>query len=381
MSSISLNKNFFLCYFETTRNCNLNCPYCMSRTDSDTKHVNKPELSTDEIKHLVIDEVRKYTSNGAIAFSGGEHLMRPDALEIIKYNTKSGLWTFINTNGKLLTVPLLRKLKSITENRLIFVFPFNSVDLPVHQWSRDDELSTIIQASKLCEKEKVEYFYLVTISKNNLHVIDKTMHHLKMKQVPVLRAPFVPRGAGKSYPELIFSKDDMQNTIHQVLRNNYLSYISYTPFFASPDLLKNKWAELGISIGQLGCQAGKGFIGISAEGEVAPCVQLLDSKINCGNVRSIPLNQILTQDTILQKLRARDELKGKCGRCRYKHTCGGCRALAYYINNDILAEDPTCFFEPENETTKSEFETQQNVNVEQFIEFVKYNEPWNLLFG
>ena len=57
--------------------------------------------------------------------------------------------------------------------------------------------------------------------------------------------------------------------------------------------------------------------------------------------------QIIDDSPEFQRVLDRNQLQGKCGRCRYKFTCGGCRAMALYENGDLMAEDPTCFFEPE----------------------------------
>ena len=371
------SKRFFLCYFESTRQCNLNCRYCMSKAGSEQ---NGKELSTEEIKHLIIDEVKKYCSHAAIAYSGGESLLRDDIFEILEYTARSGLWSFINTNGTLLTKEKVRQIKKSTKEKIIFVFPLNSLEPQTHNWSRDDDLKTIIRVAKLCEKENVKFFFILTITKNNLGTLKKTIDFLKERRIPVLRAPFVSRGAGKLYPELSFTRQDMEEIIHPALRNYCLSYVSYTPFFASPEFIQNKWRELGINLGQLGCQAAKGFIGISAEGNVAPCVQLLDSEVNCGNVRKKALSEILKTSDILKTLRDRNSLKGKCGRCRYRHTCGGCRALAYYRTGDYLQEDPTCFFEPVDEHIESEYEQIQNKNTAEFIDFISHTQPWSLLF-
>lgn len=166
---------------------------------------------------------------------------------------------------------------------------------------------------------------------------------------------------------------------HPALRDHWLSYVSYTPFFAAPEFIEKQCGS-DVILGQLGCQAAKGFIGVSAEGEVTPCVQLLDSAVSCGNVRDTPLLDIITKNETLVALRARNALTGKCGRCRYKHTCGGCRALAYYHSGDVFAEDPTCFFEPSDETTVSPLEPMQNRNAAKFIRFLRKHNPWKSLF-
>jgi sulfatase maturation enzyme AslB (radical SAM superfamily) len=46
---------------------------------------------------------------------------------------------------------------------------------------------------------------------------------------------------------------------------------------------------------------------------------------------------------LMQALRDRNRLAGKCGKCRLRWLCGGCRGIAYAISDDPLAEDPQCF--------------------------------------
>ena len=75
-------------------------------------------------------------------------------------------------------------------------------------------------------------------------------------------------------------------------------------------------------------------------------------------MREKTFQQILDESPVFQKVLDRNLLQGKYGRCRYKLTCGGCRAMTYYEHGDLMAEDPTCFFEPEDETTVSPHEQQ-----------------------
>jgi len=369
---------FFLCYFETTRNCNLNCPYCMSRTSPSP---GAKTLDTGEAKELVLDELVKVSPNTAVAFSGGEHLLRPDAYELLEYAAKKGLWSFVNTNGKLLVESdSVRRALRATEGRLVFVLPINSVDPEVNRSTRNDGTATVMQAAEICRKEGAEYFFILTVSRDNLSTLDRTLKFLKLNRVPVLRAPFVPRGAGRDFAGLMFDCSEMRQVIHPALTANPLAYISFTPFFASPEVIAETWSKFGVRISGLGCQAGRAFAAVGAEGGVVPCVQLLDSGCVCGNVREKPLSEIIGSSPVFNSLRSRSDLKGKCGRCRYKQTCGGCRALAYYKSNDLLAEDSTCFFDPENEATRSKLEELQTANLGKFIEYIKYNRPWNELF-
>jgi radical SAM protein with 4Fe4S-binding SPASM domain len=338
------------------------------------------ELNTDEAKHLVLDEVKKICSNGAVAFSGGEFLLRKDALELLKYNSKLGLYSFINTNGKCLTRDLLREIKGITNGKITLGLSMDSIDDEIHGKTRGDKPSELLNLIKICDREKIGYFFLVTITKSNLPKLAETVDFLKSRQIPMIRSPFVPRGAGRDKKELAVDCSDMEKIIHPALQNNHLGYVSFTPFFAGPEFMADTWRDLGLPLANLGCQAGRGFIGVSPEGNVAPCVHLLDTTLDCGNVRKYPLSKLLETNPIMTSLKDGSQLKGKCGRCRYKHTCGGCRALAYYGTGDYLSEDPTCFFQPENEQTISELEKIHNQNVSRFIDFIIHHKPWNQIF-
>jgi radical SAM protein with 4Fe4S-binding SPASM domain len=373
-----LNDSFFLCYFETTRRCNLRCRYCMSRP------VDGPggsELSTEEASALVLEELAKVSSKAAVAFSGGEHLLRPDAYELFSRAASLGMWSFVNTNGKVLleTDAVARSLRA-TEGRLVFVLPINSVDDELNRKGRDDGCSTVMRAAERCRAEGAEHFFLLTVSRENLPTLDRTVRFLRRTQVPMLRAPFAPRGSGSLFPELAFDRRDMRDVIHPALTANPLAYISFTPFFASPEAMKDFGRKYGLGIEGLGCQAGRAFAAVGAEGGVVPCVQLLDSGATRGNVRERPLSDIIRDDEVFLALRARNGLKGRCAVCRYRMSCGGCRALAYYRTGDIMAEDPTCFFEPEDDETRSEIEEVQTAKLAEFVEYLKYNEPWNVLF-
>ena len=196
------------------------------------------------------------------------------------------------------------------------------------------------------------------------------MDYLKRRQVPVLRAPFVPRGAGAKHRGLLLTRESMEKLVHPALTANELAYISFTPFFASPEKLAEVWELDGVRIAGVGCQAGRSFAAVSTEGEITPCVQLLDSGVSCGNVRDSRLSEVLDSHPVFTGLKSREKLGGKCGRCRYKMSCGGCRALAHYVNGDLFAEDPTCFFEPEDETTRSPLEEKQTAQTAKFLEFL-----------
>ena len=370
--------DFFLCYFETTRRCDQGCPNCMTRLGSAPS---RAELDTWEAKHLVLDELAAICPRGAVSFSGGEILQRPDHLDLIEHNAGNGLYSFVNTSGAGLDAPKIRALKAAAAGRLTMGFSLDSVDVGVQRKCRSGGRESLERLLRMCDENKVTYFVLVTVSRQNLGTLKTTMDWLCAHKVAVIRSPFVPRGAAAKARQLCFDRTDMETLIHPALRDHPLSYVSYAPFFAAPDATHVSLGGRGLNLGNLGCQAGRTFIGINAEGDVAPCVHLLDSPVCCGNVREQALSRILAESAIMRALRGERPAKGKCTRCRYGDSCRGCRALAYYHTGDYLAEDPTCFFEPENRETRSPYEDMQTANARVFLNHLAQNPPWSHIFG
>ncbi len=369
---------FFLCYFETTRRCDQGCPNCM--TDPATPPT-RAELSTDEAQRLVLDELKAICPNGAVSFSGGEVLQRPDHVELIAHNARNGLHTIVNTSGHGLDPARLEQLKRAAAGRLTLGFSLDSVDADVQKKCRSGCRANLERLLRLCDQHQVAYFVLVTVSRHNLTTLKTTMDWLHAHRIAVIRSPFVPRGSAAKARDLCFDRTDMETWIHPALRDNPLSYVSYAPFFAAPDATHLSLGRHHLSLGSLGCQAGRTFIGINAEGDVAPCVHLLDSPVCCGNVRDRPLSRIFAESTIMRTLRGVRPVKGKCARCRYGDSCRGCRALAFYRTGDYLAEDPTCFFEPADRETRSPYEAMQTAHTRTFLRHLVRNRPGSEIFG
>jgi len=99
-------------------------------------------------------------------------------------------------------------------------------------------------------------------------------------------------------------------------------------------LLKQFWIHAPI-----GCHAGILYFSLRPNGDVYPCTFL---PVKVGNIREQSLTHIWRNSKVLKELRQRNMLKGKCGECGYRETCGGCRGRAYACSGDFLETDPIC---------------------------------------
>ena len=238
----------------------------------------------------------------------------------------------------------------------------NSID-DENAKTRDADSAEALRVLELCADMGIRRHVVVNVGRHNQATLERTFTWLEKQGVSFNRSPYTARGSGRAYwDELAFDRRDMETAIHPALRRHPNGYISYTPFFLAPEL--HQRVSGGAANGtvpqnpSIGCWCGT-WLAVNAEGDVAPCGILLD-ELRCGNVRDKTFQQILDDSPVFQDLLDRHRLKGKCGRCRYKLTCGGCRAMAWFESGDLMAEDPTCFFEPVDETTVSEHEAETN---------------------
>nr|VFJ74826.1 MAG: radical SAM additional 4Fe4S-binding SPASM domain-containing protein [Candidatus Kentron sp. FW] len=372
--------SFSSLYFEVTRSCNLSCPMCMTGCN-DAGFVEKKEraeLTHEEIVEKVLKPARYDLGISQVGFSGGEFLLREDALELAHEATKLGYKVGINTNGTLVTEDMLDGLKKAAGNNLVMTFGINSI-LPgrAHSKTRDEALQTTLDAMALCDRLKITKHAIVTVGQFNKEELEETLNWLEKNHIPYNRSPFAKRNAGRDfYRKYGLNRKDMQEFIHPALRKHANGYVSYTPFFLSPELHTqiSGGKHYNVTVPQnpsIGCWCGT-WIAVNAEGDVAPCAILLD-ELDAGNVRETPLFRIVDESPIFQDILDRNRLKGRCGRCRYKITCGGCRALAWYETGDYMAEDPSCFFDPSDESEISPHEEETNRNFQRYAKYAVWS--------
>src|SRR4030042_2378452 len=88
------------------------------------------------------------------------------------------------------------------------------------------------------------------------------------------------------------------------------------------------------------CSAGINNLSILPDGTIYPCRWL---PIPVGNITDVDLNQMWHNTPVLNRLREKNEFKGKCHACPFLARCRGCRGMAYFQSGDYLEEDPQCW--------------------------------------
>jgi radical SAM protein with 4Fe4S-binding SPASM domain len=326
------------------------------------------ELTLDQIVNRVfLPAYRLGTRN--IDFSGGEFLSRRDAFELLHEADNIGFRISIVSNGATLNDKNIKKLKDLLGDNLMISLGINSFDNEENSDSRSVETDNILRLIAKLENENIRMNICVAAGAHTADSFASTIEKIKELKLPFNRIPFTPRHTDAKH--LMFNKEILMNKIHPSLRRDFHGYVSFVPFFLPTE---NYFAETGQSKPNslvptnpsVGCWCGS-FYSITPEGDVTPC-PLLGDHVAGGNVLNEDLEQILFHSDLFKRIVSRENFGGKCGKCKYRFTCGGCRTMAYFQTGDVFGEDPTCFIE---DLTVSELHEMEKETIKNFKNYVR----------
>ncbi|XRO77423.1 radical SAM protein [Methanocaldococcus sp. 10A] len=347
----------FLVVWDVTYRCNLRCKHCYANAGKPLEN----ELNTEEAKKVV--DILGNAGVVALAFSGGEPLMRKDIFELIDKAKDYDMQVSIATNGTLLTKENVRKLK---EHSVDFIQISLDGTKETHEKFRGIEgiYDKTVEGIRNVVEENICCAIATTATKLNYKDIPKVMDFAEKLGVNYfLLYNYIPVGAGDFKIDLSpDEREELLNMLWKKLNNETgkkckTAFLSTAPYysrtalehnkhylathFANVDLGENeRLKSLANFIG--GCGCGRFYLSLRSNGDIQPCVFF---PLKLGNIREFnDENDFLNfwrENKILNDLRDRDKLK-ICGKCQYRYVCGGCRARAYSYYSDYLREDPGC---------------------------------------
>ena len=321
--------------WNTTNACNMYCAHCYR--DAGCKA--SDELSTAEAKDM-LDGIAR-AGFRIMIFSGGEPLMRPDILELVRYAAELGLIPVFGTNGTLITPEMAAALKEAGAKGM--GISLDSLDAAKHNKFRAYEgaWEGAVQGMKNCRAAGLPFQIHTTVMDWNQAELEAITdfaveigaraHHFFF---------LVPTGRARTIEEESLRAEHYEDVLTRIMRKQETVPIELKPTCA-PQFLRIA-AQLGIKTRfSRGCLAGLSYCIISPRGKVQPCAYL---KMELGDVREKPFDEIWRDNEVLQRLRTL-EYSGGCGTCGYRRVCGGCRArAAIYHGGDYMAEEPWCLY-------------------------------------
>lgn len=335
-----------------TFSCDRSCTHCASAL----KSTFPDEVDTTGAIRIV-DEAYDFGAS-FFGITGGEAFLRKDLFEIVAYARKTGLNTSIITDGHLLDQDAFDK---IVKNEV-------RVSVSIDGAGRTNDLirgkgayaKTVAVIEQLSRENLLNclVFTLANFNSSITNVNVKDFEHvlaLASKYgarwvifhgfIPYSKDPENLRAApsAKQYEWAWNKLYDLQSVYKEKPSINvyYPSYARVAKQRGMPDF--DNWYN-HFFLGR--CFFGK-FMSVAENGDVIPCS--FNDVYRLGNVKTKSLKRIWTEmqsSEFFQRIRNKNNLKGKCGLCEYREICGGCRTSAYFYTGDIFGSDPQCAYVP-----------------------------------
>jgi AdoMet-dependent heme synthase len=368
-----------------TYRCNLACEHCYLDAGGTPlvgteNFADRSELGTEEC-FKVIDEIAAFAPECLTILTGGEPLLRRDILEIVRRAAERRLWVVVGTNGVRITENLARRLTETGARGL-------SLSLDALDPDRHDRFRKVrgawrntVEGAEILNRTGLPFIVQTTAGSHNLGeleaIADFAHDRLAAKVwnlyflVPTGRGQFVSDMTPAQYDEVLGSlyriqrKYDRRMLVNAKCAPHYIKTVlenasaetdpiptdtesARAPSSTPPRTERAAGAQASwpgmspirtYSGGAGGCPAGTHYMGIRPNGDVTPCPYL---PVFAGTLRSSSLADLWTSSELFTGIRRRTSLGGRCGECEMNGHCGGCRARAYGMTGDLMAEDPLC---------------------------------------
>jgi len=350
-----LPKTLRMVAWEVTRRCNLSCVHCRA---SALRGPYPGELDTGRCLRL-LDEIAAF-SRPIIILTGGEPLLREDIFEIADYGNRKGLRMVLATNGTLLSEETVGEMLRSGIRRVSV--SIDGQDRESHDVFRGvpGAFDEAIRGIDMLKKGGMEFQINTTITQKNLDQIEAILelavalgaaaHHIFL---------LVPTGRGRDLGNQSISAEAYEKALEWFHRQSRISPIQLkatcAPHYfrivhqkdkgtmANHPQPESAGAPPHLHAMTRGCLGGSSFCFISHTGQVQPCGYL---EIDCGQVKEKPFAEIWNHSSVFEDLRDLNHYEGKCGVCPFIRVCGGCRARAFELTGNYLAEEPLCAYDP-----------------------------------
>lgn len=340
----------FLVVWDVTYACNLRCKHCYSTAGKPWKD----ELTTEEAMKAI--DVLAEAGVTAVAFSGGEPLIRRDFFELASYASKHGMFVAVATNGTMITKEVAERMR---ESGISFVQISLDGKRDAHEEFRGIKgiYDRVIEGITNTRDADLITCISTTATKLNAHDIPEVMDLAEELGVEwFMLYNFIPTGRGSFEIDLTpEEKEELLRELWNRLKATGINFMSTAPYYSRIAIqeesevvpthfynprLEGRLRNLAEFIG--GCGCGRFYVAMRANGDIEPCVFF---PLKIANIKDFTSDEdflrFWRENEVLKKLRNKDEIE-VCGDCRFRYVCGGCRARAYAYFKDYMKPDPGC---------------------------------------
>jgi MoaA/NifB/PqqE/SkfB family radical SAM enzyme len=334
----------FLVFWEITRACALACSHCRAEA--------MPRRHPDELDHgeskRLIDQLVELNPPMLI-LTGGDPLMRRDALDLVRYADGRGLHVGLSPSAtELLMRADFAEIKAAGVQRMSL--SLDGATRETHDAFRGvvGTFDRTIDAVHRSHAVGLSLQINTTLTRSNVNEYE-AFKQLMFELKPAMWSVFLLVPTGRAGLAELPEANDLERIFEDMagLVGNAPFAVKTTEGHHFRRVLMQKMGAKGRAMQGMrspqGIRDGRGVMFISHTGVVSPSGFL---PIDCGNVRQLHPAEIYRRNPLFVSLRDNDALQGKCGLCEYRSVCGGSRSRAYGIYGDPFAADPACPYQP-----------------------------------
>lgn len=345
----SFHHSPMLVFYELTQACDLVCQHCRACAQSRS---DPAELKTHESKRL-IEQLTEFPDPPMLVLTGGDPFKRADLFELLEHAVGVGLDVSITPSATpLVTHDAIKRLRDAGISRI--AVSIDGADAATHDANRGVAGSFIRSLEILQDARRlgVETQINTTLTPANLDQIETMADQFATLDialwsvfflVPVGRAGKMPRLSAEEC-EQAFARlwQQSQSQPYMIKTTEAPHYRRYAIQNQVSRVLRGGERVLRPFI-PAGVNDGKGVMFVSHAGMIHPSGFL---PVVCGMFPMQSVVDVYQDSPIFQRLRDSSQLEGKCGRCEFHNLCGGSRARAYAVTDNMLAEEPDCDYIP-----------------------------------
>lgn len=328
-----------------TRRCNLECAHCYIAAGPAAQAAD--ELTTAECLRIM-DEIVALNSSPMFILSGGEPLLRDDLATLARGAADRGATVVIGTNGTLLTDEKIEELKDA--GVMGVAVSVESLDSRYHDRFRHGHgsLAATLQAVDRLAGRRLDFVVQTTLTHHNRDELASLVEWAAERGAVAFNAYFlVTTGRGEGVRA--FTPHEVEGALEELvdLHQRYLGRMMVrakcAPHFMR--LVHQRAPGSPILNYRTRCPCGVDYCRVTPDGKLTPCPYW---PAVAGDLRQQSFEEVWNQAPLFRELRE-GALGGRCGVCEYRKLCGGCRARAYAVHGDHVAEDPSCSYVPSGE--------------------------------
>jgi radical SAM protein with 4Fe4S-binding SPASM domain len=327
-----------------TRRCNLECAHCY--ISAGPHESAQGELRTDECLRIA-GEILAVNPAPLFILSGGEPLLRDDLETIASFASSRGATVVVGTNGTLLTDARIESLMAAGVTGV--AVSVDSLDAHRHDAFRHGTGAFEATAAAIARlrAHRLDFIVQTTVTRRTRHELGDLIAWSAQQGAVSFNSYFlVATGRGARLTDL--SPDEYESALAELIEHQrrqlgrMMVRAKCAPHFMR--LAHQLAPDSPLLDYSTRCPCGTQYCRITPDGQLTPCPYIPTS---AGDLRVHGFAELWREAPLFQSLRGGgDGLGGRCGRCEYRAVCGGCRARALALEGDILAEDPSCSYQP-----------------------------------